>query len=74
MASGIFQGDVSQCKATVPLYATLASTTTAAEFSIVLESGILRDMRELTIDERTLAMAGRSCCGHTCEGTCTPTS
>jgi hypothetical protein len=72
MASGMFQGDMSQCKATVALYATLASTTTAAEFSTVLETGILPDMRELNIDERTLAMAGKSSCGHTCEGTCTP--
>jgi hypothetical protein len=71
MSSGMFQGDQSQVKATVALYATLASSMTSAEFSNVLDTGILPDMRELTIDERTLAMAGRSCCGHTCEGTCT---
>lgn len=70
MSSGMFQGDMSQCKATVALYATIASSTTMAEFANVLETGILPDARELNIDEKMLAAAGRSCCGHTCEGTC----
>ena len=73
MANGMFQGDMSQCKATVALYSMIASTSTVAEFSTVLETGILPSGDQLSVSDNTLAMAGRSCCGHTCEGTCTKT-
>ena len=71
MSSGVFQGDMQQVKATVALYSTLAASMNMASFANVLETGILPDARELNIDEKMLAAAGRSCCGHTCEGTCT---
>jgi hypothetical protein len=71
MANGMFQGDMSQCKATVALYSMIASTSTVSEFSSVLETGILPSGDQLSVSDKTLAMAGKSCCGHTCEGTCT---
>jgi hypothetical protein len=68
MANGMFQGDMSQCKATVALYSSIAATSTVAEFNTVLETGILPSGDQLNISDRTLREAGRSCCGHTCEG------
>ena len=72
MSNGMFQGDISQCKATVALYSMIASNSTMTEFQSVLETGILPTGDKLNVNEQMLARAGKSCCGHTCEGTCTP--
>jgi hypothetical protein len=74
MANGMFQGDMSQCKATVALYSLIAWTSSVAEFNTVLETGFLPSGDQMSISDKTLAMAGKSCCGHTCEGTCTKSS
>jgi hypothetical protein len=72
MANGMFQGDMSQCKATVALYSLIASTSTVAEFNTVLETGILPSGDKMNLSGKAMGSAGKSCCGHTCEGTCTP--
>lgn len=74
VSSGMFGGNLEQCKKTLALYAQVASKSTRAEFETILATGMFPGAIKLTDDEVALAAAGRSCCGHTCEGTCTPGS
>ena len=73
VATGAFTGDRSQAKAAIALYSQLASQLDREAFQAAVIRGELPSGVNLTQDEMDLASAGgRSCCGHTCEGTCTP--
>jgi len=74
MSTGLFDGDRTHLKATIALYSTIAATSDYAAFQRVLETGELPMGDRLNPSEVMLARAAGSCCGHTCEGTCTPSS
>ena len=62
VASGMFGGNMEQCKKTISLYARVASKSSRAEFEGVLSTGMLPGAIKLTDDEVALAAAGRGCC------------
>ncbi|MCK6548787.1 hypothetical protein L6R52_23285 [Myxococcota bacterium] len=79
MGAGFYKGEPSQVRQAVALYSRIAAQTTSDEFQKVCDSGELPPIK-LTPQEMQIATggamtAGRTvakCCGHTCEGTCTP--
>jgi len=72
VSTGAFTGDRSQAKAAIALYSQLANQLDRDAFQAALVRGELPSGVTLSEDEMMLAAAGKSCCGHTCEGTCTP--
>jgi|GEM_PF-3964567 hypothetical protein len=72
VATGTFAGDRTQARAAISLYSQLARQLNREDFQTALIKGELPG--GVALDHEAMSMAGatKSCCGHTCEGTCTP--
>ncbi len=73
-ATGAAGNDNAQIKATIALYSRAAATSSREEFAKVLSTGVLPTNLRLADEKQTVEKASKSCCGHTCEGGCTPGS
>lgn len=72
VATGTVAADQGQVKAILATYSRLAATSTREEFQALLSGDVV--LPGLGHEGLQMAEASRSCCGHTCEGTCTPAS
>ncbi len=69
--TGAVGTDTDQIKATIALFSQVASTCNREEFARVLATGALPGGMKLADEAAASSAVSKSCCGHTCEGTCT---
>lgn len=81
MSAGFYKGEPAQVREAVALYSRIAAQTSSEEFQKVCDTGELppiklspKEMQLATGGATTAAASVARCCGHTCEGTCTPGS
>ena len=72
-ATGTVNADQDQIKNVIATYSRLAATSTREEFQAIITDPNMPSALGIGSEGMEMAESGsRSCCGHTCEGTCTP--